>query len=315
MRILFINNTEERCGVYQLGHRTYLALEELGEHDYDYVEIKSVEEFRDAVSKSNPDILLFNFHPIIMPWVSKSLLDEFRYLKPTAYVHEFLQHAPKEYFSFYFYSDTSAEERYKDMSHVTIVGRLLEEYAGEYPINKIPTIGSFGFGLPNKRFDYLIKMVNDQYDKAIINLHIPPATYGDTKDFAILNSVIQSCYAANTNPDIKLNITTDFWTVKRSLEFLAGNDINVFVYSDAPYRGISSSLDLALSVKRPIAVSNTYMFNHVTSRVPTANVDKYSLKEIIDIGTEPLEPLYNLWTRENYVRQFEDRLKYIKETI
>jgi hypothetical protein len=269
--------------------------------------------FRKMVNELKPDLILFNFHPIIMPWLNLNLLDEFRYYRPTAFIHEYLGEPNIVMFKYCFYSDTGAVEEYKNYPNVFIPGRVLGDYKGFYPVNKVPTIGSFGFGLPIKRFNYLVERVNEEYDEAVINLHMPSAFYGDTPNGDVLKAVIDSCKKEVTKPNIQLNISIDFRNEDESLEFLAGNDINIFPYSELPHKGVASSLDMGLSVKRPIACTKTYMFNHIKDIWNKVSFEDHTIAELINNGTEPLEPYYKLWTKENYIKFFDDSFYKIFE--
>ncbi|MEJ7829575.1 MAG: hypothetical protein WKF91_15300, partial [Segetibacter sp.] len=45
--------------------------------------------------------------------------------------------------------------------------------------NQVPVIGSFGFATPGKGFDKIVRLVQEEFDEAIINFNIPYAKYGD----------------------------------------------------------------------------------------------------------------------------------------
>ncbi len=306
-KILFLNNTVNNCGCYQVGFKSYNTIKNSTKYEFIYRELSSEPEFRQIVNETNPDSIILNYHPIIMPWVSKRLMDEFRYLNPICFVHEYLGSAPRDVFHWYINSDTGAKEEYKDFNYVFVVGRCLDEYSGEYQVNKVPTFGSYGFAFPVKRFDVFVSKVQEEYDEAIINLHMPNANYGDA-DSSLVRLISEQCRNLITKPGITLNITTDFRNEEESLEFLAGNDMNCFFYANTIGKGVSSSLDPALSVKRPIAVSKTYMFRHVTDTQPSICIEDSSLKEILANGIKPLEKYYEMWTKDNYIKEFEEIL-------
>jgi len=112
------------------------------------------------------------------------------------------------------------------------------------------------------------------------------------------------CYRTNTNPNIKLNITTNFLDDNSLLEFLAGNDLNIFMYDKHLQNpGISSATDYALSVKRPIAISDNMMFRHIASN--GIMVTKTPLNKILENGTKPLEKFYESWSTENFILEME----------
>jgi hypothetical protein len=109
-----------------------------------------------------------------------------------------------------------------------------------------------------------------------------------------------------------LNITTNFISDDELLEFLAGNDLNIFFYQKYPtYNGISSSIDYALSVKRPIAICRSNMFSHIWNTTPSICAEDSSLKEIINNGFSPLEHYYNQWSHSNFIKVFEDNIQNV----
>src|SRR5689334_14423205 len=237
--ILFINNTIRNCGCYQVGYKSAKTIVGSKKYNFIYAEISGESEFRNLVDTYSTDAIIFNYHPLILPWVSKNLLNEFRHRKLIGFVHEYLEATPdRSYFNWYINSDTGTKEEYKDLDYVYVVGRNLAEYYGDYTVNKIPTFGSYGFAFPVKRFDYFVKTVHDEYDEAIINLHMPNAHYGD-EDSSLVNLISEQCRALITKPKITLNITTDFRNEEDSLKFLAGNDVNCFFYANTIGKGVS----------------------------------------------------------------------------
>jgi SAM-dependent methyltransferase len=81
--------------------------------------------------------------------------------------------------------------------------------------------------------------------------------------------------------------------------------MNVFLYEDTAGRGLSSAVDNALAVKRPIAVSNSSMFRHVLQAAPSVSLEKSSLKSIISAGFAPLERLVTQWDQEHLEWEFD----------
>ena len=79
------------------------------------------------------------------------------------------------------------------------------EYNGIYPENELPTIGSFGFGGWHKGFHDISRHVSRSYSKAIINILMPYAYFGD-KDGIETRKIAEYCHALNTYHDIKINI-------------------------------------------------------------------------------------------------------------
>lgn len=57
----------------------------------------------------------------------------------------------------------------------------------------------------------------------------------------------------------QLIITKEFISDQELLEFLADNTINIFMYDPLPQRGCTNVLDYALSVGKPIDISDSNM--------------------------------------------------------
>jgi hypothetical protein len=96
------------------------------------------------------------------------------------------------------------------------------------------------------------------------------------------------------------------------LDFLFNNDLNIFFYENYSfYNGISSTIDYALSVQKPIAICKSNMFSHIMDVNPSICVEDSDLIEIINNGFEPLQEKYNEWSHEKFVDNIETIIKKI----
>lgn len=303
--VLFLSHKEQACGIQQWGQRASKVLfTGQKRHLFEYREVSTEAEFRSFVSAIDPDVIVYNYHISTMPWLNPGLLDEFRNRKQTVIIHEGFAHPENTHsFDYYIYIDPEMEINHE---RVFKVGRTLLPYSGEYKVNDVPTIGSFGFGFANKQYDHIVRAVNSEFDEAVVNLLIPFARFGDSAGDAARLSA-DRCRAEIHKPGIKLNIMHDFLPEEEVLKFLAGNDINAFFYADMPGRGMSSATDYALSVKRPIILTKSYMFRHINNHVtPAINIEDTTIKAVLEMGTKPLEPFYEKWSDESFVNKFED---------
>jgi hypothetical protein len=162
----------------------------------------------------------------------------------------------------------------------------------------VPTIGSFGFATPNKGFERIVQLVQSEFENAIIRINMASADFGDV-DGINARRVADRCRCIVNKPGISLEITHDFLNKDKLLDFLSVNSMNVFLYEDVHGRGLSSALDNALAVRRPIAVSNSPMFRHVLSVVPSVCADFVSLRTILAEGFGPLRKVTDDWTSQN----------------
>jgi hypothetical protein len=302
--ILFVNHKEPRCGVYQAGLGISKILKKSNKYRLEYVEVENLTQFENYFNFSKPDVVLYNYHPAPMPWLNLSIIKQYESLAKSMVIqHEGFHNPDNTTFQYYIFAN-AAMEILPEWNNVFVVGRPLKKYDGDYPTNSIPTIGSFGFGFLNKRYELIAKAVNSEFDNAIINLQISYAKYGDNEGFSARQSV-ELCRKEISKPGIELRVSHAFLPEQDLLKFLASNDINVFLYDDMPGRGSASTIDWALSVKRPIAVSKTYMFKHLVTE-PSVFIEDNNLKTILANGTEPLHKFYNMWSEEANIKHYDE---------
>lgn len=304
MNILFINHRVKECGVYQFGLNVYNIIKNSKLLNITYIEANSQLDVN--LYKDGRNILLFNYYPSTMPWVNHNFL---RQLKRERYKLVSIFHeVPITGFDYYIHPDPTFENH---DNHFKTTRPLLN-YSGEYPKNDKINIGSFGFGFTNKGWDRIISLVNDEFDEATINFQMSFAHFGD-KDGKTSRLMADYCRKIPIKSGIDLNISHKFLNQDKVLNFLAGNDINIFLYDEMYGRGISSVIDLALSVKRPIALSKSYMFRHLFSE-PNIFVENTSLKSILDSGTKPLEKFYDEFSNDNLIKDYEEICKHITKS-
>jgi hypothetical protein len=296
--ILILNHQTQNCGVYQYGRRFADIARKSKVHHVEYREIATVEDYKYCLYLK-PEAIIFNWYPITMGWLTTQPLDS----KTKNYFLFHDGHIRQDYYKYIFCGSTEKEDsiRIPDDKKI-LLPRPLLEYDGSYKKNQVPTIGSFGFGFWHKGFPDIVKKANKEFDKAVIRLHIPNAHYGDAQGVTA-REVIAKCKSVNKKSSISLEITTEMKSDKQLLEFLAGNDINVFMYN-AVNEGLSSVIDYALSVKRPLAITDNMMFRHV--RKSEILTDKNTFQSIIDRGTSPLSDFYNKWSQDNFISEFDN---------
>ncbi len=189
-------------------------------------------------------------------------------------------------------------------------GRLVPSYSTTISSPAITTIGSFGFATPKKGFEKLVQKVNDEFEEAVIRINMPAADFGDP-DGSNAKRIAENCKKLITKKGIQFQVTHEYLTDNALLDFLAGNSINVFMYEDTAGRGISSTIDNAIAVQKPIAVSNSPMFRHILTAKPSICVDNSSLQLILQNGFSPLEKMAADWTSDNLRWDYERILSLI----
>lgn len=325
--VLFVTHRKTQCGVYEFGINTFNAISGSLKYRFIHIECDSLSQLESAIVEHSPDFIIYNYHPSVMPWictkitkgVSKNNLSLIN-ITQIGIIHEVTQEISNNatsyrnkyilgayhkrlnsLFDYYIAADPTLLLK---NPFVYKTGRLLSEYKKTIVEPNQITIGSFGFATPNKGFEKLVSKVRSEFDEAIIRINMPFASFGDI-DGANAKKVANNCRQILVGSKIKLEITNDYLSSEQLLDFLASNSINVFMYDDIKGRGISSVLDFALSVKKPIAISNSSMFRHLLHSNPEVSCDNNSLKSILNIGTEALKKTISGWDSANLVWEYE----------
>ena len=269
--ILIINSIEKQCGVYQYGLAMFKQL--TMPNTFEYVEVGSQRQLLDHMKSKTYEACILNYHAALFPWWTPLNMK-------TYYIyHENIPFDP-------IYTLDS------DPTRSNGIPRPVSQVIAIPQYNKIPTFGSFGFGFETKGFERIISMVQSQYDIATIRLLIPFSYYGD-QNGARANQIAIRCRSLITKQGIKLLILHDFLPETDLVNFLASNDLNIFLYDQMLHRGCSSVIDYALAAKKPIAISDCDMFRHIYSDQICAY--KRSLSDIIKDGDTHILPFLKKW--------------------
>jgi len=316
-KILYVNHKKQQCGVYEFGKNIGDALIGSTKYKFKYFECDSFQELKGEYRSFKPDVIIYNYHPSTMEWIYPMG----KYKLPLTYlinaihigtIHEVYQRSADEanntIFDFHIAPDPTLLLK---NPIVYKTGRLLTGKPKELkPDNSIPVVGSFGFATPGKGFEKIVKLVQEEFDEAVINLNIPSSKYCDEAGVNA-RKIADECRSLIVKNSVKLNITHNYLDNEDLQEFLSLNSINVFFYDDQVNRGISSTPDAAIVSGRPIAISRSRLFRHLFNCNPSICIEDSSLKGIISNGTAPIEHLWKEWSSETLVWEYERIVKDI----
>ena len=304
MKAYFINSKKEICGVYQYGKRLWDVVQ-YSKLNITYHEVENLNDFN-SLDFSDIDVLFFN-------WIEGGLAGPFGWFN-----HDVVKKLKENYSEI----KTITVMHTPDLNTVTFDYCInqnplkdgLTRPLYDFDINKpkkqysIPHIGSFGFASEHKGFDDIVRLVNEQYDEAQINLHITKAHYGD-EDGSRQNRVINQIKEISLKPKIKLNITTDFIGNEELLEFTHNNDIIVLAYKSG--KDPSSLPDYPTSTNTPIAITSIGMFSHIYNE--NLDINLKTIPEILEYNkkTNYVSELRNKWSREILCEEFENLINMI----
>lgn len=309
--VLFLNHSGIQCGVYQYGKRVFDIIKQDPSINYIYKELNNLQGYT-TVLKENPTItaIIYNYHNCTMPWLHKSTIQ--KAVKNIGIPHE----SNHNMFDIVCDVDPTSSSHYRLPrplfesidTNIDDSSPTIQSFIREYTDDDIPIFGSFGFGFGNKGFDKMIRLINEQYDRAIIKIIMPTATF--YPDQNISYSTADSCRSIPLKPDVKLMITHEFFSEKALLAFLHSNTMNIFLYDTMHGRSISSTIDYALSVKKPLCISDSHMFRHIYSDSICAY--KYSLRECLDNSVQYLRPFLQLYSHASMITTFREILGSIR---
>lgn len=301
MKILFLNHKQKQCGVYQYGKRFFDILNFDNRYQASYFEIGSEQELFNAISEKNPNIIVYNWHQITMPWLNWRITQQLKSIPQLIIYHESAK--PNHlYYDYLLMTNMSEDLSNKEIS----MPRPIFDKKISKKQNQIPVIGSFGFGFDHKGFDKICSLVQNSFEQAIIHLHITHAFFANGNPS---NEVIEKCKSVIHKPEIKLKVTTNFVDDYDILQFLSNNSVNIFLYDEEIGRGLSSVIDFAVSVDTPLVVNDSCMFRHITNDRPNISIQKNDISTIINFGIEPVIYFREKWSNENFRNKFYQTIK------
>lgn len=305
MRVLFVNHRSQNCGVYQFFKRLTEPALASGFHECSYIETDEAWECQHWINQLTPDIIVFNFYThATMPWLDQGFLDR-QSAKKLCLFHE----VPIGLrFDGIVHQDPS-DPKPPGWYHIS---RPIPLFTNTYRTPDVPTFGSFGFGLGGKGFGRIVEKVQEEYDEAIIRINIPFAQFGDA-DGRGARDWAADCRRRLTNTGISLEVTHDFMDETSLLDFLANNTCNCFFYDENYGRGISGTLDYALAVERPIAITKSWQFKHFWTVSDVCLIEQHSLHDIIAAGVEATDIYRDLWSYSQVRRDWDTIFNIVGE--
>lgn len=309
--LLIVNHSQENCGVQSYGKRVAQIFKGSKKWNVMYVENAEGVYLIRLVEMLRPKFIIYNYLPQTMPWLTHPMISAIRGfdfgVKQGLIVHNI---GYAEIFDFYLHQNPRHPQ---DGNNFPLLRPLFDyRRGGAEPAvhGSPPRIGTFGFALPEKNYASIVQLVNAQFDEAEIRMHLTLSHFRPNADW--LNTIQAACYHEITKPGIHLTITTDFRDDEAILDFLAGNDLNVFLYQHFPhYNGISSVIDYALSVRKPIAVNKSGLFSHINYVVPSICVEDNPLPLIMRNGFEVVRPFAEDWSNERFISHLEGVLEQV----
>ncbi|BCM90842.1 hypothetical protein IAD21_02704 [Abditibacteriota bacterium] len=307
-RGLFLNPTKANCSIHESGRMVFDCLKLSDKYDLDYVEVS--EEKRQI--STGYDFYAFNYHHQTMGWLDTRSVRQLPGLKLT-FVLETLPNdpfvlCPSDAFDVYCALDPTMNV---EDARVYAFPRPLEPAPAMRPYQepKVPVIGSFGFATRGKGFELVVEAVNMEFERAIVRINIPPATYlappppgSASLDYA--DYLTEFCQQT-AREGIEVVVTRDYMDKEELIQWCGQNTLNCFLY-DRKMPGLSATTDQAISSGRPLAIGTNETFRHIHAAIKPYPLR--SLKESIEVSQAEVMQLQKEWSAEKFTLRFEEVL-------
>lgn len=284
MTVLVVNHgIDRRCGVHSFGARFHQSIAN-SKHNVIYAEINSLVDYFSICEQHQPNVVIFNYMPIVLPWVTSEITryKTTRIALQHLYDNATIDSVIASHAGIFDYVAVLDPSVVTNNPRIIVLPRVLPPaMPAPLPEYEPIRIGTFGFALPHKQIPLIAEEINRCFDSAIFNLHITEAYFnGAGGQNVYTDDIVQSCRKAITKPAIHLEVTTDFCSDSEIVNRLSRNHINALFYSIPPENiGRSSSIDYMISAERPILVTHCDSFKHADHLI-----SKYPETQFSDIA-------------------------------
>jgi hypothetical protein len=310
-KILFINHgISHRCGVHAQGRRHFQRLAESKKYLFAYSEIDSYEKFRQICNVEPPDVIIYNYMPVVLPWVDQRIRQVDA--KHVCVVHNITPqnlsdgtYRSSTLFDNYITLDFSldVDEKIIFKTHRPLCKHDTETPGSVGGLKEPIKIGTFGFPFVHKGFHKVAQRVNSEFDKAIINLHMSDSYFCNNQTSHILSL----CNDAITKEGIRINYTNNYLDEIDMIKYLSRNDINVLFYDNVDNVGVSAAIDYLISAQKPVLISSSQQFRNFWNKVGV--YPHKTMRNIVDDYDQEIKNIRNLYVENG------DILKQTEEII
>jgi len=318
-RVLFVTQTlgdKAACGIGLIGNLIGNTLIIHQEYEFQVLYTDGWSDVMAAYHSWQPSAIIYNYAPGTTPWMDQPHPRSEITVPQVRIMHDMYQALADNYsphnnygWQYILADDPSVVGN----DHVFITNRLLPPTTTYvYEDGDKPIIGFQGFGPPHKGIARLAHKVQEEFDEAILRLHIPFGYYEDLiHGYAgsNANARVQEVKSIITKPGIELQFSHELMETDEVVDWLAHNTINCYFYDYLDGAGIASSPDYALAARRPIAMTKSHQFRNFWNVEPSIFIEDKSIREIIAQGTAPLEKLYRDYSAESVLADYAAMLR------
>jgi SAM-dependent methyltransferase len=320
MKVSFVNNAHEACGVGQYGRLMLSAMERYSKNEIYSYSISNLGDFTNNINNiTKADIIFFNYNTGIIPGLKEVLLSSHFTIPVIGVVHDYVYHLDDAYATL---SDIFHYRVLLDPIFVSSVPnvfsspRIVPDISldnnlhGTQQRNNIFTVGAIGLAADADNLASVIKYVEANFDEAIIKFHFPLGHFC-SKKFAI-QPKLKKLTAMVAKKGISVQTSCNFMEPEELIRcFLAKNDMNICFRSNTKTGGISSRVDFYLAAERPVVFSDCNMHRHVKFYAPELFIENNPLSTILNIGMEKVRNLKAMWSPQNAAVRYDEIFEFV----
>lgn len=305
-KVLIVTGPEIECGIYQYAWAAYNILKESRNNTYEFI---ATDDHRELLQRASEfDVIIYNHHPHTLSWLSSGITrpirNESKIKQIVIYGHEH-----KNKFTgvdAYIVTDPYAEvseNEFNGMPPVKYYANI--DYSSPKGTIKI---GTSGIGNKTKNLPKIITLINEQFtEDVILNLHVSDGKFVDPSG-KLSEDLIDVC-RRRANSNVRIEVTRAFLDKTELVSWLNSNDINLYWYETPNVPGVSGSIDRAIECKKPFGVNESSFLSHV--RRDFNDLNKVSIKQILNGGIDPFCEFYNIWNPEKFIEHYESIIEKI----
>lgn len=301
--IALVNGPRQQCGIHSYALSVLECLEASEKFNFYLAEIGSVSELVQYLEAYDIDGIIYNYHAVTLPWLNSDITAQI--VIPQFVITGHDSHVDLANTLATIHVDPAAPAEFQHPSPRPIV--YYPDIAYASPQGRL-RIGTSGFGHAGKSLPDIVRLINAEFANEHVDLrvHIPFGDYIDSTG-GLARKLAQEITDLAA-PTVHLDITHEFMEKPDLVRWLNDNDINVYLYNYATGNGfgVSASADLALAARKPLAMNDSYLFHHIYD--PRLDLNLASIRSIIELGTDHLDPYYESWNPDTMVEFYEQVL-------
>jgi hypothetical protein len=312
MKILFINHKKCQCGVYEIGKRIF------GLFNQDilpivYEEVENQGEFHFVVRTHKPDVILYNYYSLTLPFIDSLVTKLLPKIKHIAIVHDqlrfpYLAEIENIFDAWIIHDETNPIVSSKKFKTIRPIPRYTRTKEIDFDNISIGTNGIISSQW--KMYDTIVEYINATFDNITINMNLTLGNALGKADPKTAIAEADKCRAKVTKPGINLNITHDYLPTEMDvIEWLSKNTMNIYFFNPPILGvGVGGSPDLAIAAQSSLAVNDSYMLRHIHTKLGVCN--KNNISQFIH-NSEQVKSLYNEWTPERMTNDYKKMIETI----